>query len=139
MCANTVCATGDVAPYDYLNEGLRNGQAFRNGSFITVHDPSTKTLLTFLSGTYQRAGLGYASIAGALSRTLLGPSNEIGTFNGNIIVPFRPYWLIHSPGDPETTPHPIIIGSSFGGRTIPIGTPVIMSKLCDFMPVTNCE
>jgi hypothetical protein len=138
LCARTTCPGGMVDPFEYLNEGLKNGQAFRNGSFISVHEPTTRQVVTFLSGSYQRSGLGYASISGALSQTLTGPSNDIGTYDGSVIVPFRPFWMVHSPNDPDTTPHPIALSSPFAGRTIPVGSPVILSRLCEFMPVNIC-
>jgi len=138
-CIYSMCVSGVISPYSNLNEALRGGQAFTNGSFITVHDPSTKTLLTYLAGNYQRAGITSASVSGALSKTLLGPSNEVGVFDGSIIVPFRPYWLVYSPNDPVSVPHPIPLNNPFAGQTIPKGVPVIMSRLCDFMPVTSCS
>lgn len=129
MCLHAGCGGGLVAPYSFLPQDLRNGQAFQNGSYVTLYDSTNKLVLTFLSGNYQRAGLGYGPIAAALGETLDGPTNEIGTFNGSVIMPLRPLWRIHAPGEPAPPQSPIALNSPFAGHTIPVGTPVILSRI----------
>lgn len=129
MCKATTCTTGILSPFNYLSEPLRNGKAFTNGAFVAVYNAPNRTLLTFMSGKYQRADLSYGSVAAALSETLDDPSNEIGTFNGSVIVPFRPLWQIYIPGRADSPATPTPLSGSFAGNTVPIGSPVMLSYL----------
>lgn len=134
------CLGGVLSPRSALNQAFQNGQAFNSGSYVSVYDPVSNRVLTYLAGHYQRAGITSASVASAMTDTFLSPSNEVGVFDGSKIQPFRPYWLVHSPNDdPNIIAAPIPLNSSFGGQTIPKDVPVILARICELRPNTPCS